>query len=199
MKMEMVYEYKLPNGIFRVFNSKDLNFDFLKTKQTHSDIVVNEKEIVSDIIADAIVGNTSKPKCILTADCLPIIVEGEFGHATVHAGWAGVKNNILFSKKIAELKPKLFFIGPHILFQNYQVQENFKEHFPNSDAFIYKNNNIYFDLASEIKNRIKQNYPNAEIMDSQICTFEDHRFHSYRRNKTEQRNYNIYFPNGEVS
>jgi copper oxidase (laccase) domain-containing protein len=190
-----IYEINLPKGKFQVYNGKP-DFDFLKVNQIHSNIVLNENEINSHSEADGIFGNSNKILATLTADCLPIIVEGKLGHAILHAGWKGVRDQILLDENVRALIPETICIGPHISALNYEVGEDFKVNFPNSNSFKIINNKLCFDLRNEIKSQIVSNYPNTNVLDISICTFDDLKLNSFRRDKTKQRNYNVYIPNG---
>jgi copper oxidase (laccase) domain-containing protein len=189
-----LFNFKTPNGQFCIYN-KMPSFEFLSIKQTHSNIIVDEKNTHKSLLADAIFGKTILSKCILTADCLPILIEGENGHAMIHAGWKGLQNGILFSPEILNLNPKFIFIGPHIRKENYEVPDDFKNQFPNSTSFITISNKLTFDLTNEAFFILSKYYPNAEIVDSKLCTYLNTSLHSYRRDKTIKRNYNIYIPN----
>ena len=191
------FEYKLTKGQFFVFNEKP-DFNFISTKQIHSNIVVSELNASDSVEADGIFGDSKNPLNILTADCLPIIIEGVHGHATIHAGWKGVRDEIVVQDEIKKLKPVLAFIGPHICSNCYEVQNDFKAHFKSSQAFKEINGKIFFNLSLEVTSQLKKAYPEIYILNSNQCTFEKESFHSYRKNKTTKRNYNIYFPNGDL-
>jgi copper oxidase (laccase) domain-containing protein len=132
------------------------------------------------------------------ADCLPIFIEGKNGHAVLHAGWAGLKSKICLQKEIFEIKPTHVFIGPHISSSNYEVQKPFKENFLGSKNFTEQNGKLYFDILNEVKEQLLGNFPDLIINDLNICTFEDKNLNSYRRNKTANRNYNLYLPFGDI-
>lgn len=195
---EVTFEYILPKGTFKVFNQKPI-FDFLKAKQIHSNIVLNEKEITATSEADGIWGNSKVAQCILTADCLPIVIEGKLGHASLHAGWMGVRDLIAISENVKKIEPTLAFIGPHICVNCYEVQADFRNHFPHSTSFKQIGNKQYFDLQNEVCEQLTKTFPNIKIIKSNQCTFENTQFHSFRRNKTSLRNFNIYFPQGDLS
>jgi YfiH family protein len=183
---------ELPRGQFCVYRNKP-DFDLLRVKQTHSNIVLDEKNC-NELEADGIAGNSKTPLAILTADCLPILLLGENGHAMIHAGWRGLQNQILNNDLIKKIKPTYAFIGPHIKAHNYEVQEDFKLNFPNPDVFKKLNDKIYFDLLAVAKTQLKKLFPEITIEDSGLCTFSDLNFHSYRRDKTTERNWNVYIP-----
>lgn len=190
-----VIEIKLPKGKFVVFNKRP-NFIYKNVKQIHSNLVVDENLADGIIEADGIASSSKIPLCTFTADCLPLIIEGKHGHAILHAGWKGVRDQILLNKKVKELEPETLLIGPHIHQAQYEVQPDFKANFPNSKAFKKENGKLYFSLREEIIQQAKTNYPNIKIIDANVCTFLDNRLHSFRRNKTTERNFNIYIPDG---
>ena len=190
---ELVFEKKLSFGKFCVYNSKP-DFPLNKVKQTHSNIVLDEAHC-NDQFADGLYGNSNIPMAILTADCLPIILIGENNsHAFLHAGWKGLQNGIIGNDFVKKIKPYYGFIGPHIRQMNYEVQPEFKNEFSDSGAFLEKNGKLFFNLAYVATKQLKEFYPNIEIEDCGNCTFNETIFHSYRRNKTTERNWNIYIP-----
>jgi YfiH family protein len=191
-KVNLVFEKKLPRGRFCVYQSSP-TFDLIKVKQTHSPIVLNEKSC-NGLEADGMVGNSTTPMAILTADCLPILLLGESEYALVHAGWRGLENQILANELIKKIKPKYAFIGPHISVQNYEVQPDFKANFSNAEAFAEIKGKLFFDLSVIVNSQLKTLYPGILIEEANICTFSNENFHSYRRNKTTERNWNVYIP-----
>ena len=191
-KVNLVFEKKLPRGRFCVYQSSPA-FDLIKVKQTHSPIVLNEKSC-NGLEADGMVGNSTTPMAILTADCLPILLLGESEYALVHAGWRGLENQILANGLIKNIKPIYAFIGPHISVQNYEVQPDFKANFSNTEAFVEKKGKLFFDLSVIVNSQLKTLHPGILIEESNICTFSNENFHSYRRNKTTERNWNVYIP-----
>lgn len=188
----LVLEKKLPRGRFCVYQSRP-DFDLISVKQTHSAIVLNEKNC-NGLEADGMIGDSLSPMAILTADCLPILLLGKIEHALIHAGWRGLQNEILKNDLIKKINPFYAFIGPHISVKNYEVQPDFKANFSNPDAFTEREGKQYFDLSVVAQAQLKALYPDILIEESGICTFANEKFHSYRRNKTNERNWNIYIP-----
>ena len=190
---DIIFEKKLPRGTFQVLNKKP-DFTLLRVLQTHSSIVLNESAC-NGIEADGMVGNSAQKMAILTADCLPILILGENNsHAFIHAGWRGLHNLILNNELVRVIKPHYAFIGPHIRVDHYEVQPDFKNHFDEPSAFSQKEGKLFFNLSVMAQKQLKKNYPNIEIEDCGNCTFNETIFHSYRRNKTIERNWNIYIP-----
>jgi len=194
--MSLILEKKLPLGHFLVYDEKP-PFPCRSVKQVHGKevvLVIDKNQYTDDLEADGLMMihmNDMPILAIKTADCLPITVIGERGVALLHAGWRGVKEKIILQKKITALEPHYFYIGPHIQSCCYEVQESFLENFPNSLHFKKEKNNIYFSLLAVIHSQINEHFPNAKIEHSEICTHCDNDFHSYRRNKTEKRNWNL--------
>jgi YfiH family protein len=188
----LVFKKDLPRGSFCVYQSRP-DFDLIRVKQTHSNIVLNEN-FCSEQVADGIVGDSKTPLAILTADCVPILLLGEHGHAMVHAGWRGLESEILRHELIEKIKPNYAFIGPHIKVDQYIVQSDFKSHFTNPTVFQEKDGKIFFDLLAMTMIQLNEYFPGIIIEESGIDTFTNELFFSYRRNKTTDRNWNIYIP-----
>ncbi|MBP9682050.1 MAG: polyphenol oxidase family protein [Bacteriovorax sp.] len=188
----IVFEKELPRGKFFIYRNPPV-FPLLKVKQTHSNIVLDEGHC-QEAIGDAIVGQSKTPMAILTADCLPILLLGESGHAFVHAGWKGLDNHILKNELIQNIKPTYAFIGPHISRKHYEVQADFREHFPYPEAFHEQEGKLFFSLLKMACIQLETLYPRITIEESGKCTFENEELYSFRRNKTTLRNWNLYIP-----
>jgi copper oxidase (laccase) domain-containing protein len=194
MNEMITFEAPLLRGRFIVFNSAP-EFELLKIKQTHSDIILHEDQCAIEQIGDGIYGESATPKAILTADCVPIVLIGPDQHVVIHAGWRGLAKNIFGHPVIAAMKPTYAFIGPHIRPEHYEVQSDFYVNFTgHKGAFSVHNEKNYFNLEYVVTAELKSLYPAIVIEDCGLCTFRDLKFHSYRRDKTAQRNWNIYFP-----
>lgn len=191
-KAVLVFKKELPRGQFCVYQSRP-EFSLIKVKQTHSTIILNEKNC-NDLEADGIIGTACSQAslAILTADCLPILLLGDQEHAFIHAGWKGLHSKILSNSALKKINPFYAFIGPHISPLHYEVQSDFKNNFSNSKAFIEKEGKTYFDLAIEARAQLHELYPGIIIEEAGVCTFSDENFHSYRQNNTIERNWNIF-------
>lgn len=194
MNEMITFEAPLLRGRFIVFNSRP-EFELIKLKQTHSDIVLHEDQCIEGTEGDGIYGDSTVPKAILTADCVPLVLMGADSHVVIHAGWRGLAQNILGHPAIVALKPTYAFIGPHIRPEHYEVQSEFCVNFTgHKGAFSVHNEKIYFNLEYVATSQLKALYPNIVIEDCGLCTYRDLKFHSYRRDKTTNRNWNVYFP-----
>lgn len=186
-----IYSHSLKQGTFCVYPTRP-DFPFNEVKQVHGiNCSYPSKEIVE---ADALIQNVhlNEPMLIKTADCLPIVFEGEEEVVFLHAGWRGLALGILDIEEIKKIKPLSCFIGPAIGPCCFEVGDDFNKVF--SDVTLTKRDDKYFvDLIDYSFKKIKDNFPDIEISHSGICTMCNELFHSYRRNKTIHRNFNVYF------
>lgn len=194
MSKNIIFEKPLLKGRLLVFNSPP-DFQFLKIKQIHSNTILTENKCTPKSPADGIIGSSLIPKGIATADCIPLVLIGEKKHAIVHAGWRGLAQNILSNTNLLNIKPLYVFIGPHIRSCHYEVQNDFsKNFFLFPEAFSCQNGKTYFNLETVAICQLKKLFPDIIIETCKLCTFSESQFHSYRRNQTTERNWNIYFP-----
>lgn len=187
-------------GTFITFNGPPL-IPFIKVKQVHSNKILSAQSIKNDQLeGDGLYleKGIKKNLCILTADCLPVLFIGDEGEALIHAGWRGIKDGILENKILNKLKPKQVFIGPSIKKCCYEVSPDFQKNFPSSESFIKKGEKLFFSLDEEITARLKKLFPFLEILVDKHCTCCDKKFHSFRRDKTEKRNYNVWIRSIEI-
>lgn len=201
--MNRIFNIHIESGYdLSVFDEKP-HFEFLQVKQVHGNKLVSCQEANNLIEADGIVCTCQKcTLAIKTADCVPIFVIGENGHANIHAGWRGVHNKIIHHNLLEKIIPRFFYMGPHILQNQYQVGPEFESHFKeycqiakNSDNFLRKNgDHFYISLQNILKKQITEKYPKSTILLSEECTFLDHKYHSFRRDQTDKRNWNIIKP-----
>lgn len=176
---------------FEVYSEKP-EFPFFHVHQTHSNIVLPVNDNNQGQEADGIIGMMNLPLAIKTADCLPVVLWNQNEVAFIHLGWRGLANQLLKNNKQLFGQYKKAFIGPCIHSCCFEVSEDFNLSFPNSqDLFLKNASKLTFDLVSECKKQIKQVFQEIEVLDSGLCTFCHLEFHSYRRNKTSQRQWNI--------
>ncbi len=188
-----IFAKDLPNAKFEVFSEKP-NIPLIYVKQVHGSLIkaVAELDLSNLPEADGLYTQTKETNlAIITADCVPIAIIGKKGHAHLHAGWRGIKDNIILQKEVSLILPTLFFLGPHIQSCCFEVSKDFTKNFPKSDHFKQREGKLFFDLALEVETKIKENYPQAKIEHSGVCTCCNENFHSFRRNKTKKRNWNI--------
>ena len=190
----MIKSFSISNAIFT--DSKDgsisevlykLNFKkYSEMHQTHSDhyLIINSAGTYK---ADAIF--TSKknlPLVVKTADCLPILVTDGKLVGAIHAGWRGLKNNII-EKTISNFnKEKLkVIVGPHAQSCCYEVKDDVAVFF---EKFIHiSSDKKYLNMSEIIKDYFETNKIKNEI--SEICTICDSNYFSFRENGTKNRQF----------
>ena len=179
----------MPHGLFQTWNKKP-PFDCFVIEQVHGVDFLREGQIGQ---ADGIFAQQQQPWAIKTADCMPVVVSGAKGFVFFHAGWRGLKQNIQLQPQVAAIKPEYAFVGPHISAENFIVTQEFKQYFPHSPSFFSQNSQrLTFDLFAQLNKSMSNAYPGIRVEACQLCTFEQKELHSYRRNKTSQRNWNIF-------
>jgi YfiH family protein len=191
--MSVPYQNSLNYGRFEVHTKKP-EVDFLQAKQVHGAKIASLSELPCD--ADGIIvpwNDLVKPIAIKTADCLPIVIEGENGVVCLHAGWRGLHLGILRQKQIESVKPLRAFIGPSIHVCCFEVTSEFKHHFPGNKNVQEREGKLFFDLQQEARDQLRECFPNLLVEVSPICTCCNSHLHSYRRDKPLiERNWNLY-------
>lgn len=193
--MKILFQKKLPIGEFITYD--ECPQQSVCVKQTHSSIVLPyQGQDISQEEADAIVVEKSALKSawptVKTADCLPVCLLGPNHVAMVHAGWRGVAGKILLHPEIIKIKPFYAFIGPSIHAESFEVTSEFYQNFTGSKNFNEKDGRITFDLQQEVTDQLKKQYPQIEVVDSGLCTYQTSELYSYRRDKGPSRNWNIF-------
>jgi len=191
--MKLLLERNLGNLQFEIYDQKP-NFEVVKLKQVHGPLVVSYEEAkTKEIEADGMVLPKSFqiPAVIITADCLPILIQGKKGFAFLHAGWRGLHNQIMNHPLIKELEPRSAYIGPHIKACCFEVQPDFKSNFPQEHFYQVRGNKLYCDLTQIAQTQLKSFYHLSDIEIEKSCTCCTLQFKSFRRDGTIDRNWNI--------
>ena len=190
---------RLKNGRAVVY-TVDPPFDVLAPKQIHSPDVVTTNAFEQNQIpkADGLVQffheAPLRPMAVVTADCIPIIIVGKEGVATLHAGWRGLAGGILEHHLVKQISPLQAWLGPHIRRKNYEVGPDFSQNFPNSPHITQEQGYRVFDLTAEARDRLLSRFPKLDILDSGHNTYGDKALHSYRRDVNRGRNWNLWIP-----
>jgi YfiH family protein len=190
--MDIPYREGLNRGRFETWTVKP-EMDFLSVTQVHGTDIVGPETLPAE--ADGLFVSWEefrKPLAIKTADCLPIVIEGETGVVFLHAGWRGLANGILKKPEVSLIKPQRVFIGPSIHDCCFEVSADFKENFPDSPFFTGVGNKYFFNLQQEARRQLRELFPNLLIEIAPICTSCRKDFHSWRRDKNQNRNWNLY-------
>ncbi len=184
----LVFEQKLPCGIFQVWDDKPA-FDCFHVHQVHGCDFLTEKDSAQ---ADGIYGVQTMPWAIKTADCMPVVVVGQKGCVFFHAGWRGLAAAIYQRPQVRAIMPFYAFIGPHISAKNFEVGEDFHQHFPRSRHFMpHHSGKECFDLLRELSAGLQVTYRGITVEHSGLCTYEIPWLNSYRRDQTTRRNWNV--------
>ena len=185
----LLYQKEFPFGIFQTWDSKP-DFECFRIHQVHGVDFCLESVTKK---SDGIYGNQTKPWAIVTADCLPVLIHGKRGFVFFHAGWRGLAQAIHLTPQVQAIEPQLAFVGPHIKATNFEIGDDFLLNFPGSSNFgQHSSGKKCFDLLAELSQGLQKAYPNITVDDSQLCTFENNQFHSYRLDKTDKRNWNVF-------
>lgn len=190
--MNSLFQTQVQNIKFQVLDERPKD-NFYEVNQIHSNKIVSVQHLNEE--ADGIIIQKSEYNkntlAIKTADCVALALIGDNGSALIHAGWRGIHQNIHLDQKLLDLNIHTGIIGPSIKNCCFEVTSEFKNYFPNSHYFSTKNEKIYFNLQSKIINDLQEKWKDIKIIDSQVCTCCDLNYHSYRRNATTQRNWNL--------
>lgn len=163
-------------------------------EQIHSNEVLFYEDKRAQYTCDGLITNKKGVAlCVLSADCLPLLLWHKSGvAAALHSGRAGtfgniLKNAILMIKKRDEgLKNEDFtlIIAPSICADNYEISGEVLAYAKANFGDFVSQNRV--DLKGIVKNEAR-NLGISDIRDCGICSFDDERFFSYRRNATAQR------------
>ena len=185
------------NIIFNTDNQTPFlsNNIIVSMEQTHSNnvqIITGNSKIYKD--TDALfTSNNAFALEIKVADCMPIFLfdrnSSLFG--TIHAGWKGlaegiIENSIeLLEKNNFQLDDIIVFIGPSISQKNFEVESDVMSYF-DSKFSIVKDEKIFLSLQDIAIDKFTS-FGISNIIDIKECTYDNLSYHSYRRNKTNER------------
>jgi copper oxidase (laccase) domain-containing protein len=164
-------------------------YSFCEVDQVHGNHICEAREANRKLESDGIftLEKNIVPMAIRTADCVPIVLIGSKGAAILHAGWRGIQKKIIKHPLLSKIDIHTIFLGPHISIDHYEVQKDFLVNFPDQTLYKQNENKWYFGL----ERALQVQSPEIKFDLSSICTFENSQFHSFRRDKTTKRNYNI--------
>lgn len=140
----------------------------------------------------------NKVLCVVTADCLPVVITNQAGTklAVAHAGWKGLANGVLEASlaHFGERETLHVWLGPAIGPDKFEVGDDVKHAFVDKDEQQRKHfvahptqatkhyANLY-GLATRVIERTLESVGSiAHITGGQWCTYTEHtHFFSYRR------------------
>jgi len=174
------------------FNRQNLVFQ----KQEHSDNiqVINKANIQEIKISDGMITNLKNVILNVTvADCAAVLIYDEQKEVigAFHSGWRGTQKNIVAKgiQKMGEnfgcsAKDMIVWISPSAGKGNYEVGQEVAKLFAEKYTKSIGNDKFLLDIKGAIREQLLACGvigKNIEISD--ICTIEDRRFHSFRRDK----------------
>lgn len=123
---------------------------------------------------------------VATADCVPVIIEGESSAMVIHAGWRGMAASVV-SKGVAAIvaagdRPRRAAIGPSIGPCCYEVGPEVVAALDTHAATT-----TWGTASVDLWSAAAAQLGDIEVWRADVCTFTDHRFLSYRRDGTDDR------------
>ncbi len=194
---KVTWKVETSRGTFATYSEKP-DYQIFELTQVHGTGVVDLRGELpsSSPEADGAIASYNSPllPAIKTADCLPILLLGKDSYALLHAGWRGIASPIMGNPLLQDLDIEEIYLGPSISVKGFEVSADFKDNFPGSPNFAHIGEQIHFNLWEEARLQALKYFPRARFNQSGECTWTDERYHSYRRDKTSQRNWNLFLP-----
>jgi polyphenol oxidase len=132
---------------------------------------------------------TSTPGIALavgTADCLPVVLEGDRGVGIAHAGWRGTARGVVAALRLAMedagIEVWRAAVGPGIGPCCFEVGPEVLDRFPGHQATT-----TWGTPSVDLPGAIAEQLADLDVSITRVCTFTDERFHSHRRNATPHR------------
>lgn len=169
-------------NVDKIFITKLASLKANITQQAHSANIQTLGQTNEPHFDGYITNDLNAHMIVYTSDCLPIIGVNDHSHFIIHAGWKGLLRGILPNLVSHPLTKGMYdiFIAPHITINNFEVKSDFVKQWSDVEDFdqYYKNNR--FDASGYAKKQLAPITNSIQI--SNLCTFDDKRFASYRRN-----------------
>ncbi|MFO7700544.1 MAG: polyphenol oxidase family protein [Acidimicrobiia bacterium] len=126
------------------------------------------------------------PIVVATADCVPVAIEATGAIGLIHAGWRGVVSGIVVATIEAMVDeghvPERAVVGPHIGPCCYEVGAEV------IDAVGgHASRTTWGTVSLDLAGAIREQLGGMAVDQIAICTREDHRFSSHRRDGTRHR------------
>ncbi len=177
------------------------DIEFRTVHQTHSDIIVESSRESENIQADAHYTQEMNVGLVVkTADCIPLLIHVPRKNMilAIHAGWRGVENQITL-KALRQIQlnsnQEVFaYIGPHILQKSFEVDADVKDLLlkaacgEEGEWSYSQGEKFYVDLQEIVKSQIQAVTRSSNIYNTNMNTYENSLFNSYRTDQTKFRN-----------
>jgi hypothetical protein len=156
-------------------------------RQVHGGTVLTVDQPGPAGSADGMITDQSGlPLAIATADCLPIIVEGDRSVAILHAGWRGVAAGIVDAgiEAMKELgdTPRRAAIGPSIGPCCYEVGDEVR-----AAIGDYVSRTTSATPSVDLWSAAAAQLSGLDVWRSDVCTYTERGLWSYRRDATTER------------
>lgn len=193
-------------GAFGFFGARDFGFQgadrcfgsyrFARLQQVHGAEIVEARPAETPTADAHWSTDPGTAPTILTADCVPVLLATDRRVCAVHAGWRGLELNILrsVSRVLDGESPRFVGVGPHIRVRSFEVgidvatrlltaapeararqaRERYCLTHPRADK-------VYFNLSRLLHDQIRDIFGSPVILDCELDTMTDLRFHSFRR------------------
>lgn len=187
------YNVKNTNKFLRHFKITDKKI--AKTRQKHTKNIIVNPHPGEYVNVDGFVSDGT-PVMVVTADCIPILIRNEKTKrvALLHSGWRGVQKRIYIEalKNLGDKSDLSVYMLPSIQKKSFQVSNDFVEEFEGRNRFKnfltddLEKGKYLFDLQKFVKKElIDAGVDASKIFISNIDTFTNKKFHSYRREKNK--------------
>ena len=128
---------------------------------------------------------------VSTADCFPVALLADSAAGMAHAGWRGVAADVVpeTAQAMAEAghPPRVAVIGPGIGPCCFEVGPEVLEVFPQD-----RSETTWGTPSVDLARAISRSLPEVDqVIEIGACTHHDDRFHSFRRDGTEQRQFGV--------
>jgi YfiH family protein len=173
----------------RAFISDELGISraWAFVRQVHGGVVRAVDQPGSAGSADGLITDQpGLPLAIATADCMPIIIEGDRSVAILHAGWRGVVAGIvgagIEAMKALDDTPRRAAIGPSIGPCCYEVGDEVR-----SAVGDYASRTTSSTPSVDLWSAAAAQLSDLDVWRSDICTYTEPGLRSYRRDATTER------------
>lgn len=130
------------------------------------------------------------PLVVATADCMPIIVEGDRSVAVIHAGWRGVAAGVISAGLEAVVSlgdtPRRAAIGPSIGPCCYEVGEEVR-----AAVGGYQAETTFGTASVDLWAAAVDQLDGVAVERLDVCTYADTDYWSYRRDATTKRQVSV--------
>ena len=178
-----VWENRIRVGKAAGFGADELAL----ARQVHGADVIEVAPGDCGIVGDADILVTEVPGTpigILTADCAPVVLEGDGRVAVVHAGWRGVVAGAVEAGVAAVGTVTRAWVGPSIHACCYEVGPEVIDAFKDKDLPVADGSRVDPGRAAAI---LARRGGVEDVVVSDVCTSCDERYFSYRRDGTTGR------------